>query len=43
MEGVEYALGTFQRIALEDDRAGGEGRTRQLVLAGHDRLRRGWT
>ena len=32
-EDVEYILGTFQGIAREDERAGGEGQTRRLVLA----------
>jgi hypothetical protein len=35
---VGYILGTFQGIAKEDDRAGGAGRTRQLILDAYDDL-----
>jgi hypothetical protein len=37
-EEVQYVLGTFQGIAKEDERAGGEGRTRQLILQAYDQL-----
>jgi hypothetical protein len=35
---TDYILGTFQGIAKEDDRADGEGRTRQLITEAYDRL-----
>lgn len=35
---VQYILGTFQGIANEDERAGGEGQTRQLILAAYDQM-----
>jgi len=37
-EDVEYILGTFQGIANEDEKAEGEGRTRQLVLEAYDEM-----
>jgi hypothetical protein len=37
-EDVEYILGTFQGIANEDDRAGGSGYTRQMILEAFDAM-----